>query len=679
MLVRSLKHGRLVLLSLASILWLAQDTETMPRPEWANDSESTLIHHRHTIKIFSICHKGISYSFPTNKLSPEFPTISEWAALFKWYFEEINPNVVSVFHNANYDIRVMRQCGWPFFKRVWDTMISGWLANANEDKSLKSRAPFYGRHIRDTKTVDFNDLAGISSYAEEDVVVTDEIYQQHKYGKIVRPQQLRWMTDLNVWSLPVANPVGEFEISPPSEQLDPFARIFLEGQEFPVLRSTIEAEGHGVPLNVARLHEKRVLLEADETRLLKSIYRMAGKKFSLTANKQKLDVLQSLGVVITKQTKKGALSVNFESMLEVSGQHPIVREMMEYSKVDKMKGTYLGVNGFEYYLNKKTGCIHPNLNTVGAVTGRFSASAPNLQTVPARNDRYGVKGCFEAPKGEMFICMDFSQIELRVMALMSKDPLMTKVLNDPKGDIHTETSTQLKIPRDPAAKQCNFLLIFGGGARALQQRLKLESHDVEEDECQDWINKFDNTYVNVRAFREHQFEFHRKNGFVYLLTGRRREIENIGSNNRYLRHKAETQLANNLIQGSAQDLLKAVIVRCSPNRPNMDRSMPKLLEMSRTHQLLLKDYAAKIEKYRREFVLGKLKWRLQVHDEVLYTADKYAAVDLGHRISEIMTWTPYWEPITPMSVRVRGDGGVGQTWAEAKKPKDEKFKIHSPV
>lgn len=681
MLLTSIAHAERVLKFWSDIPWLAQDTETQAKAQWP-DKESTLIHYRHVIKIFSFCYKGVSYSCPTNLISPQFPTIEQWAELFEWYFCELNPKVESVFHNANYDIRVMRHQGWPVFRRVWDTMISSWMANANVDKGLKSRAPFYGRHIRDTKTINFNDLQELSSYAEDDVVVTDEIYQMHTRGVVIRPKTLYYLNQDGKFTAPVPNPVGDFRLTIPTEVLSPFDRLFLRKQEFPVLISTIECEKNGVPLNAQKLVGIRAQMTKELAAVTKRIYRHAGKKINLNAAQQKVAVLQDLGLNLTRKTKAGKFSADFESMVGLRGQHPIVDDFIEYAKVEKLRSVYIGEKkgeGLEYYLNPKTQCIHPSLNTVGAVTGRFSSSSPNMQNIPSRYDRYKLKDCFEAPKGQSLICMDYSQIELRVMALFSKDPLMTKVLNDPKGDIHQTTAENMDVPRDPVAKQCNFLLIFGGGGRVLAQRLRLEGHAISDDEGFALVDGFNETYTHVKPYRESQFDFHRQHGFVYLITGRRRVIENIDSSNRYELHMAETQLANNQIQGSAQDFMKALIVRCSIHRPNMDAQMHKFLDMPRDHELILRDYARKVEKFRRAFKLAKLRWRLQVHDEVLHTCDKHAAIDCAHHISEMMTWRHYFPPVTPMTVALRGDGGVGQTWGQAKKPTDPALKIHSPT
>lgn len=962
MLVTSLKHGELVFRRLLENPWVCLDTETKPKKTWEGQKDATLIHGRHCIKMWSACYRGESYSFGTDSQNPSWPHYADWSKLFRRLWEERRakklPMPLPVMHNGNYDLRVFDDALFPAFSDFWDTMISSWLANGNEDKGLKARAPFYGRYIRDTKTINFDDINELASYAEGDVIVTDEIFQMHTLDKVVRP---RFLTHIDANGRLIKKPntdVTEYELTLETEKLTEFDRLFLKYQEFQVLSATVRCEKNGVPFDQEHLTKViRPAMQTDMDEIKKRIFRHAGKTFNLNATAQKAAVLQSVGVRLQKQTAKGAFSTDFESLLSVKGQHPIVADMMDYAKVAKLEGTYIGPDGFEHYINPTTRRIHPNLNTVGAVTGRFScvrgdtllhtnrgvfrfddylpqegdkvqthlgrwkpvlrkiykgvepmyrvtltngcsivctaehrvfsedcwkrvaeltvgskvwsyeyiesrhlecrdsaahaghllsqgqadrrtdggalghnrpfcemdsssqplastlqggesdtllaqqdggeepyagqewfpapqlhrghrgwkglpsaqggrevckgasarflcsdgndfnaqglrdsshrrkqeeqqaeqlgslsrfsssraarqevevseiapvgsagvwdievaddhsyqaqgflnhnSSNPNLQNVPARNDKYKMRQCFRAPKGRALVCLDFSQIELRVMAMLSKDPLMCKVLNDPNGDIHTETSKNLDVPRDPVAKQCNFLLIFGGGGYALSHRLKLEGHNMTPEEGDEIVGRFDITYPGVKSFRENAFAFHRRNGFIPLLTGRRRVIENIDSSNKYLRHKAETQLANNVVQGSAQDLMKSVIVRCDPLCLNVDKILPTKIDMGKEHRLILADYAVQVEKYRRLFQLARNKWCLQVHDEVLFECDESAAPEVGAAIADIMTWRPMWEPVYDWCVTVKGDGGWGATWSEAKKPKDDAHKIES--
>jgi len=130
-----------------------------------------------------------------------------------------------------------------------------------------------------------------------------------------------------------------------------------------------------------------------------------------------------------------------------------------------------------------------------------------------------------------------------------------------------------------------------------------------------------------------------------------------------------------VIQGSAQDLMKALILRCDFNRPNFDRELPKMINMGKEHLEIIMKQAAYVDKYRAMFRKAGVRWRLQVHDEVLYTAKKQDAYDVGMAVAHMMTFRPYWEPMYEMGVVIRGDGGVGANWLEAKKPTDPKLKL----
>jgi len=680
MIVSSIEHAELVFKDWVTreIGWVAMDTETQSKARYP-DRASTLIRGRMDIRIFSMCYMGESYSFPTSFMGTEYPAVPVWMELINAKLIGRISKLTSVFHNANYDLGPMYESGLRV-SSIWDTMIGCWISNQNEEKGLKVRAPYLGRFIRDTRSVDFSDLIALAEYAEGDVVATDELYQMHMFGKIIRRAMFHRIDrrGLKVEEVVKGLPVGSITV--PEEQLSPFHREFLRSQELPVLKTTLRAERAGVPVNLARLKEVSAKCVEDIERTKKLVFREAGRKFALGSNKEKTAVLLEKGVPLTKTTKKGALSVKYDFLVPLIN-YPIVKNLIDYNKAIKLFSTYLGPKGFKYYYNPQTKCIHPTLNTVGAVTGRHSASNPNLQTVPARNDRYGIKSVFEAPNGESFICLDFSQIELRVMALFSQEKRMLRTLNSEDGDIHLETATNLKVPRDPVAKQCNFLLIFGGGGYALRERLLVEGHYMELPEAEAIVDAFDQTYPRVTEFRQEMYAFHRANGYIPLLTGRRRVIENLDSTNRYLRHKAETQCANNAVQASAQDLLKCALVRVDPLLPNFDRSLPLRLKMTEQHRHFLKLYEKEVDDSRKFFKdpACKLKYRLQVHDEVLFTANTSRAVEAGKRIARIMSYRPYWQPMYEFNVAIRADGGVGPNWLAAKKPKDPSLKIESPL
>ncbi len=273
----------------------------------------------------------------------------------------------------------------------------------------------------------------------------------------------------------------------------------------------------------------------------------------------------------------------------------------------------------------------------------------------------------EKEKNTRIICLDYAQLELRVATLFHRDPAMSKILNDPKGDLHTHTANEFGVDRDPTAKQINFLLVYGGGDYMLGRKLTTEGVPTTQEQAGGLINRYNQVYARVRPWRKGLLDEHQDNGFVKLFTGRKRSLGDIDWSDKRELHKAETTLANNTVQGSGQDFLKASIIRSDPKCINPDRvTLGRLTGMKADHIALLKDYAFRLEKYRRMFEKANLHWLLQVHDESLWRCDKEAAGDMGIILSEIMTWHHYLPAIRPYSVPLVADGGIGETWKRAK-------------
>lgn len=668
MIVTTLAHGRLVLARFLRYKHAAVDSETQAAPGYENDKKAALIIGRARIRLWSMCHRGESYSFPTNLLGP-YPTMHEWARLFRPLF--IKRTSRKVFHNFNYDGNAFIIYGVKF-EPIWDTLYGCHYANANYDRDLKSRANLYGRYIAQTSTVDFKSLVELAEYGEDDVIATDEFYQMQTEGIVIRPKIIETINEEGI-IIQTPNPMPELKLRVEHENLRKIDRLILKYQELPVLRAVMRAEQHGVPINRPQVWAIRNKLRADNQKTLAEIYRSAKGQINVGSNAQVAKLLVKLGVQGLGQTKKGAVSVGGPSLFMVQDQHPIVKQIVAYRAREKLVSVYAGEEGLERYCDK-AGRIHSTLNSLGARTGRMSSQNPNLQNIPAAKDTYGLRSCFIAPKGQYVICLDFSQIEIRTMAILSKDPELTRVLCDPKGDIHQNTSDQFSVARSPIAKQINFLMLYGGGPFALSQKLTLEGAPTTPDLAKNYIDKYDEVYFGVREYRRKLLHDHQRNGRCDYLIGRQRYLLNVDWSSKREMHKAETTLSNNINQGSAQDWLKASIVRGDPMCINPDRELPKRMTFTRLHTLLLRDYAKKLDILRADMIKANCKWVLQVHDETLYFCDRQAAQDIGMRIAEMMTWCPYFEPITSIDVPIVVDGGVGENWSHAKS-KEPLFKL----
>ena len=678
MIVKTLAHARAVINRICSHSDFTLDTETVAAPQY--DKDDALVYGRARVKIWSLCYRGESYSFPTNLFDPSFPSMEDYAEILRPHVE--NPEKVKVFHNANYDVNMLTFSTslkkWP---NIYCTMIGCWMADVTVEKGLKVRANFYGRLLGSLhmskksramgyEAVSMERMDEVALYAEEDVIVTDEIYQMQTFGKVARPALIPYLREDGSF-LKVRNPMPCGDIVVSTEALTPFKRAWIKYHELPVLYATMRAMRRGFPFDLKRLAVIRKQLEIDIEKVLRKLYKAAGGKINLNSGPQLQKMFLRNKVPMPFKTKKGAVRLDAKALFRMSSSSPIVGDLLVYRALAKMQGTYVGksenptASGLPYFVESNER-IHCTMGTVSAVTGRFGASNPNLMQIPSQADTYGLKECFRAPKGMALLDLDYAQLEIRVMAILSKDPAMERILSSPTGDIHTNTANEFSVARNPTAKQLNFLMLYGGMEYMLAEKLTEEGVPTEVPVARQYKERYNQVYYRVHEYREELLKHHQKHGYVKLLTGRRRWLNDINWDDRYAVHKAETTLSNNVVQGSGQDLLKASIIRLDPKCINPDYEVTQKLQMPVSHRLLLRDYARKLEKIRRQLVLAKVRWILQIHDELIYFCDERAAEDMLNLIAEVMTWHHFFPPTTSYNLPIVAEGGVGYSWKQAK-------------
>jgi DNA polymerase I-like protein with 3'-5' exonuclease and polymerase domains len=697
MIVRTIAHAKLVKARIESRWkktgrkYFCPDTETEALDGYPK--EDALVIGRARCVFWSLCYQGEAYSFPTSYFRPNFPQPEEWMSVFQDWFTD--PTIIKVQHNANYDMNIFHYSfEQSYVPNIWCTSIGCWKASEYREKGLKDRAPRYGRYWRETKTVDWTKLDEVADYAEQDVVQTDELFQMQYYGAVYREHKVTYIgPDGKLFSLKIHLPAGKLVI--PDERLSAFDKAWVKYQELPVLRATIRAERRGFPVDVFKIRDIRVVLNKELQTILKTMYRMAGRVLNLNSGKQLEEACLELGIINPHRTEKGAMQFDAKAMQKLRGVHPFLDNLSKYRALEKMATVYIGRQnldtdnypksdaGMEYYVSLNDGALHCTLSTVGAVTGRHSSSNPNMQNIPARKDTFGMKECFVAtPRGthlisgrvlpkryrrkKLLIVLDYAQLEIRVMALLCKDRRMTKVLRDRNGDIHTETANQFGVSRDPYAKNLNFLLLYGGMAYMLSQSLTFFGAPTSQGQAQAFIDKHRIVYPRVPEYREELLEEHEKNGFVKLFMGRRRTLLDVDWSNEKQRHKAETTLSNNVVQGSGQDFLKAAIVRADYSCINPDREILNKLVLPSEHRNYLKDKAAKVEKIRKVLKQSECRYLLQVHDEVIYSVLPEAAEECMSILADVMSWKHYFPSISDYNVPLVAEGGVGETWKQAK-------------
>jgi DNA polymerase I-like protein with 3'-5' exonuclease and polymerase domains len=384
MLVENSSHGKLVkkrfehLWSFEKVPFFSSDTETRNIAGYKN--KDALVIGRAEVTFFSICFRGEAYSFPTSNFQSNYVFPEDWAWLLSDWF--MDKSIIKVFHNANYDTnQFYYNMGIPAVKNIWDTVIGAWKASEWLEKGLKERAPSYGRYVRDTKSIDFSNLEQTAEYAEQDAVQTDEMFQMQYFGFIRRAKTI-WHVSSNGELVKTRSrlPSGA-KIVIPNESLTMFDKYWIRLLELPVLRATIRAERRGFPFDIHTLQGIRKKLSRDVRECLKVIYRMAGRVVNLNSNSDLTAAFDELDIDNPFKTKKGAKTFGAKALHKMKGMHPFVDALIKYKGLEKMVSVYVGTKdfdgdyvkadcGLEYFVNRSTGAIHCNMNTVAAVTGR---------------------------------------------------------------------------------------------------------------------------------------------------------------------------------------------------------------------------------------------------------------------------------------------------------------------
>jgi DNA polymerase-1 len=301
---------------------------------------------------------------------------------------------------------------------------------------------------------------------------------------------------------------------------------------------------------------------------------------------------------------------------------------MEYRELSKLENTYL--DALPELVNPNTGRLHTSFNQTVATTGRLSSSDPNLQNIPIRRELgRDIRKGFIPRKGWVLVAADYSQIELRLLAHLSRDPAFVEAFNA-GGDIHRQTAAIIfDVPIGSVtsemrarAKTINFATIYGQGAHALSRQLK-----IEHSEARAFIARYFERFSGIRRYLDSMVKFAREHGYVQTIFGRRRYIPELRERNFNIRAFGERTAANSPIQGSAADLIKIAMIR-------VDRLLRE------------RDLAAKM--------------LLQVHDELVFEAPADEVEVLDNLVRDAM------ENAAELSVPLVVDVGVGQNWLETK-------------
>ncbi|MFQ3565724.1 MAG: DNA polymerase I [Aggregatilineales bacterium] len=468
-----------------------------------------------------------------------------------------DPAIPKVAHNASFDLLVMRRHGVDVTPVTFDTMIAEWVRDpASESLGLKRLArrelhidmtPIDALIGRGKKQISMEqvDLELVAPYAAADAVCTYRLVDalHEKLRAIERPP-----VD-SLWGTP----------NPPVP-LDVFETI-----EMPLVPVIAAMEEAGVLLDTEFLAAMSARLADDLAALEAEIYALSGGygPFNINSPKQLNDVLfGKLGLKAegVRKTTHG-FSTAADVLDNLRGEHPIIEKILQYRELGKLKGTY--VDALPALINPRTGRVHTSYNQTGAATGRLSSSNPNLQNIPIRTDLgREVRRAFITAPGTELLAVDYSQVELRIMAHISREPTLLEAFKQGQ-DIHAATAALIyNIPLEAVtkaqrifAKRINFGILYGMGA----YRLARDS-DLTLAQAEAFIKTYFERLPGVEAYIKNAKRLAREQGYLTTLFGRRRMFPGLRAGNRNIQQAAEREAINMPIQGTAADIIKRAMI-----------------------------------------------------------------------------------------------------------------------
>lgn len=409
-------------------------------------------------------------------------------------------------------------------------------------------------------------------------------------------------------------------------QEDGLEKIYRE-IEMPLIPLLYRIEIAGMKVNVEALKGFSDYVSTELETLREKIYAISGREFNIGSPKQVGEILQELNIETGKKTATGQISTSKDILNELAEKYDIAKYIIEYRELDKLKATYSDALPA---MIDSDGRIHGNLNQTVATTGRLSSTEPNLQNIPIRTELgQQIRKAFIPEPGSKLISADYSQLELRLLAHITRDERMLDAFQ--KGeDIHAQTAklvfgaktdTELKIARR-AAKIVNFAIAYAVEAYGLSQRV-----GISRAEAKKVIEDYYETYKGVKKFMDETPEIAREKGFVTSILGRRRYLPSINDRNFTVRTRAEREAINMPIQGTASDIVKIAMLKTD-------------------------------EALRRENL--KTQMIMQVHDELLFEAPEAEVEKAMEIIKREM------ESAVELDVPLLVEIGAGDNWMNAK-------------
>jgi len=559
---------------------------------------------------------GLSFCIEVGKaayvpLTHDYTDAPEQLSL-TWVLEQLKPllesnTVFKVGQNLKYDANVLSHYNIEMQGIKFDTMLESYCFNS---VATRHNMDALAEKYLDYKTVHFEEIAGKGAkqltfnqidiekaghYAAEDADITMRLHEA------IYPQLAKITSQLSV-----------------------FTDI-----EMPLLPVLARMEQHGVLIDRDMLAEQSQSIGARLAELEIEAHNLAGKSFNLSSPKQLQVILfDELKIPVIKKTPKGAPSTAEEVLQELALDYPLPKVILENRGLSKLKSTY--TDKLPLLVSNKTNRVHTSYHQAVTATGRLSSTDPNLQNIPIRSEEgRKIRLAFIAPPEHKIVAIDYSQIELRIMAHLSDDPGLVKAFSEGK-DVHKATAAEIfAVPLDEvtsdqrrSAKAVNFGLIYGMSAFGLAKQLNVPRHTAQA-----YMDKYFERYPNVSQYMEDTRQKATETGYVETLFGRRLYLPDINAKNGMRKKAAERAAINAPMQGTAADIIKKAMLD--------------------------------VDAWIQEQNDPRIKMTMQVHDELIFEIHQDIVEATTATLVEVMN-----NAIT-MSVPLIAEAGIGDNWEQA--------------
>ncbi|WP_440871981.1 DNA polymerase I [Vibrio diabolicus] len=410
---------------------------------------------------------------------------------------------------------------------------------------------------------------------------------------------------------------------------DESLKTVYEEIEMPLVPVLSRIERTGVFIDEMKLSAQSVEITARLDELEKKAYEIAEQEFNMNSPKQLQAILfEKMGLPVVKKTPSGTPSTNEEVLQELALDYPLPKLILEYRGLAKLKSTY--TDKLPKMINPTTGRVHTSYHQAVTATGRLSSTDPNLQNIPIRNEAgRRIRQAFVAPSGHKILAVDYSQIELRIMAHLSGDQALLDAFRDGK-DIHAATAAEImgvsiedvSSEQRRRAKAVNFGLIYGMSAFGLAKQL-----GIPRGEAQAYMDKYFERYPGVMQYMEDTRSTAADKGYVETIFGRRLHLPEIKSRNGMRRKAAERAAINAPMQGTAADIIKKAMLL--------------------------------VDQWIQEEGNGRVKLLMQVHDELVFEVEESSLSEIESKVQKLM------ESAAELKVPLVAEAGHGDNWDQA--------------